>query len=93
VDAHLSAEELDQELIDVSERLAKSHEEMAQIKIQHAWLYHQGYRGSQESSVAGRDRDGEYAAMSIHEDELALEGNIAAQSVLRDLIVELRRGR
>ena len=82
--AHPPVSELEDALEDVSGRLSSAYRELSAVKVQYLWLYFQGYKASQESSVVGRDRDAEIAAIAVKEDELTLEGNIAALSVQRD---------
>jgi hypothetical protein len=69
--------------------LAASYTELGEVKIQYNWLYLRGYKDSVSTSVSGRDRDGEIAAMSVKEDQLRLEGEIGALSTIRDLLVTL----
>lgn len=70
----------------VSERLAAAYRELAEVKVQYLWLYNEGYQRSHETSVSGRERSAEIAAQSIKEDEIRLEGNIAAMLVERDML-------
>jgi hypothetical protein len=84
---HPSSADLIAELDQVSERLSKSYTELSAVKVQYLWLYFQGYKASQESSVVGRDRDAEIAAIALKEDELTLEGNISALTVQREHLV------
>jgi hypothetical protein len=81
---HPSPADLIAELDQVSKRLSASYTELSAVKVQYLWLYFQGYKASQESSVVGRDRDAEIAAIAVKEDELTLEGNISALTVERD---------
>jgi hypothetical protein len=84
--------DLDEKLSEVTGRLSAAYKELAEVRVQYLWLYHQGYQSSHETSVSGRERSGEAAAISIKEDEIRLEGNIAAMTAERDLFMELRRG-
>jgi hypothetical protein len=88
--AGLSPEKLTEELATTSTKLAAAYTELAQVKIQYLWLYNQGYQHTHETSVSGREHAGEIAAMSVKEDELTLEGNIASLTAIRDLLVVLR---
>ena len=81
---HLQSVDLIAELDQVSARLSAAYTELSAVKVQYLWLYFQGYKASLESSVVGRDRDAEIAAIAVKEDELTLEGNIQALSVQRD---------
>jgi hypothetical protein len=80
--------DLEDALEDVSGRLSAAYTELSAVKVQYLWLYFQGYKASQETSVVGRDRDAEIAAIAVKEDELTLEGNIAALTVQRDHLVK-----
>ena len=75
-------------LEDVSGRLSAAYRELSAVKVQYLWLYFQGYKASVESSVVGRDRDAEIAAIAVKEDELVLQGNIDALTVQRDHLVK-----
>lgn len=68
----------------VSKRLAQAYIELAEVKIQHLYVFRQGYQNSHETSVSGRERSGEIAAAAIEEDEIRLEATIASLTVLRD---------
>lgn len=85
---HPPSGDLSDELEDVSGRLSAAYTELSAVKVQYLWLYFQGYKASAESSVVGRDRDAEIAAISVKEDELTLEGNISALTVQRDHLVK-----
>jgi hypothetical protein len=75
----------------VCRELSAAYTELAEVKIQHNWLYLRGYKDSVATSVSGRERDAEMAAVSITEDQLRLEGQIAALSVIVDLLGVLSR--
>jgi hypothetical protein len=85
----LDAEELRTELDSVVAELGAAYVELSAVKVQYVWLFLQGYKGSHETSVSGRDRDGECAAAAVKEDELKLEGQIASLTVVRDHLVNL----
>lgn len=87
-----SKDELGVALEEVTLRLSAAYKELAEVKIQYLYVFHQGYQNSHETSVSGRERSGEVAAAGIKEDEIRLEANIAAMIAERDLFVELRRG-
>jgi hypothetical protein len=72
------------DLESVSKRLAAAYLELAEVKIQHLYVFRQGYQNSHETSVSGRERSGEIAAAAIEEDEIRLEATIASLTVLRD---------
>jgi hypothetical protein len=72
------------DLESVSKRLAAAYLELAEVKIQHLYVFRQGYQNSHETSVSGRERSGEIAAAAIEEDEIRLESKIASLTVLRD---------
>lgn len=72
------------DLKSVSERLSAAYLELAEVKIQYLYVFHQGYMNSHETSVSGRERSGEIAAAAIKEDEIRLEANIASLTVMRD---------
>ena len=90
----LSPDELREELSRVSARLAGYFTELTPIRKQWLYYFFEGYNNSHETSVSGRERSGEYAARSLKEDELDIEGNISSATVQRDLLVTLleRRG-
>jgi hypothetical protein len=73
----------------ICRELSGAHTELAEIKIQHNWLYLRGYKDSTETSVSGRERDAEMASVAIREDEFRLEGQISSLTVIRDLLVLL----
>jgi hypothetical protein len=85
----LSTEDLEAELIETSNLLSGAFLELSQVKVQYRWLFLQGYKASHETSVAGRDRAGEMAAMAIEEDQITLQGKIDSLVVLRDLLISL----
>jgi hypothetical protein len=85
----LTADELKEELAEVSTRLAGHCTELSAVKVQYLWLYHQGYKASQETSVSGREHDAEMASVAVKEDEVTIVGNIESSTVLRDLLVTL----
>jgi hypothetical protein len=85
----LSTEELEAELIETCALLSGCYTELSQVKVQYRWLFLSGYKASQETSVAGRDRSGHIAAVAIEEDEITLQGKIDSLTVLRDLILSL----
>lgn len=87
----LDASELSVELGEVAAKLSAAYTELSAVKVQYLWLYFQGYKASGESSVVGRDRDAEIAAIAVKEDELTLEGNISSLTVLRDYLVALMK--
>ena len=72
------------DLESISKRLAAAYLELAEVKIQYLYVFHQGYMHSTETSVSGRERSGEIAAAAIKEDEIRLEANIASLTVMRD---------
>lgn len=88
--AKLSPEELTEELDRVASSLSGAVLELCEVKVQYLWIWSQAYKGSLETSVSGRERDAEVAAIAIKEDEIRLQGNIDSLSVLRDLLVVLR---
>jgi hypothetical protein len=87
--ALMSLEELASEADMVSRELSKAYAELAEVKVQYNWLFLRGYKDSVATSVSGRERDGDMAAVSIREDELKLEGQIGALGTIRDLLTVL----
>jgi hypothetical protein len=85
-------EDLALALEEVSFRLSAAYKELAEVKIQYLYVFHQGYQNSHETSVSGREQSGEIAAAGIKEDEIRLEANISSMIAERDLFMELRRG-
>lgn len=85
----LSTDQLISELGEVAGELSGAYTELAAVRVQYMWLFLQAYGASPETSVSGRDRDGERAAVAVKEDEHTLLGQIESLTVIRDYLVKL----
>lgn len=70
-------------------RVAALHVELAQVKISQARKRIAAYHSSEESSVSGRQRDADLAAIDLTCDVLDLEGDIASTNAKLSFLVEL----
>lgn len=84
-----STEELIEELGSVTGELSGHYVELSAIRVQYMWLFLQAYAASHETSVSGRERDGERAAVAVKEDEWTLLGQIESLTVVRDYLVRM----
>ena len=65
-----------------AKRLAHLYIELAEINIQYAWMYRNAWQSSSQPSVAGKDREANFACLPIEQDRLRLNGEIESLKVL-----------
>ena len=85
----LSTEELVEEYERTTKTLSGQITELGLIKVQRAWLFDQGYMNNAETTVSGRERAGDHAALSVTEDMIRLEANIESGRVLSAFLSDL----